>query len=46
VGTVFKTAILYWFASIKAAKVQTDNKQTNKIKVRTRPERKELITVI
>jgi hypothetical protein len=29
-GTVFKTAILCWLTSIKAAQVQTDNKQTNK----------------
>ena len=49
-GTVFRAAVLYWLASIQAAQVQADNKQTNKqtnkIKIRTRPERKELITVI
>jgi hypothetical protein len=36
-GTIFKTAILYWFTSIKAAQVQTDNRRTNKTKTRIRP---------
>jgi hypothetical protein len=49
-GNVFKTAVLYWLTSTKAAHVQivnkqSTNKQTNKIKIRTWPERKKLITV-
>jgi hypothetical protein len=36
-GTVFTNATFYWFTQTRAAQAQTNNKQTNKISIRTRP---------